>query len=343
MKDIAIAIKVGSPNSKVKLVKNTFESIRQRIGKCDWKIFICLGLSIPKEVDQFVKEYVKNDTDHFEIFLNDDVSWAEFINQAIDRSADYEYFIKAHDDIELLTPDFFHKVTSTLKSINQEVGWVSFHDIGWKKGNFSVSTRDGYYIDVLEEKSWYTRQIFQFHLFPANWTKAPTLINYGYYGIKRITNLLNIAPLPYPKPVWKIKNYKADVPDAPVRCHAPFNNFVLIKRSVLDKIGKCEEWNTKNALLVDEDWGLRCLEKNIPNIWIPTIQHEHTMGKYEGGGTRSWNIITNDSKRVDELFHKKWGFNHVPTPEDLKFIREKYKNTLIPWSSYRRSWEWDYI
>jgi len=343
MKDIAIAIKVGSPNSKVKLVRKTFDSIRQNIGNCDWKVFICLGLNISKEVDQFVKGYVQNDPDRFEIYLNADVSWAEFINMAIDISTGYEYFIKAHDDIELLTQDFFSKVTNALKSINKEVGWISFHDVGWKKGNFSVSTRDGYYIDVLEENSWYTRQIFQFHLFPANWTKAPLLINYAYYGIKRLTTLLKLPVLPYPKPVRKIRNYKLDMPTAPVRCHAPFNNFVMIKRSVLDKIGKCEEWNTYNALLVDEDWGLRCLEKNIPNIWMPGIEHIHNMGKFEGGGTRSWPIITNDAKRVDDLFYKKWGFNHVPTPEELKFIREKYQNTLIPWSSYRRSWEWEYI
>jgi hypothetical protein len=341
MKDVAIAIEVGSPNSKVKLIRKTFESIITHMGNCDWKVFICLGLHIPKKADQFVREYVKQHPDRFEIFLNAEVNWAEFINTAIDRTKDYEYFIKSHDDIELLTPDFFHKVSDILKSLNQEVGWISFHDMGWKKGDFSPSTRDGYYIDVLEENSWNTRQIFQFHLFPAHWIKAPFLINYAYYGIKRITTFFKLPCLPYPKPVKKIRNYKLDLPTAAVKCHAPFNHFVMIKRSVLDNIGKCEDWNTFNALLVDEDWGLRCLEKNIPNIWIPDIEYIHYRGKFEGGGTRSWTAITKEVKRVDELFYKKWGFHTSPTPGELKAIREKHYNNLIPWSSYRKSWEWD--
>jgi hypothetical protein len=343
MKDIAIAIKVGSPNSNPKLIKKTFDSIKNNIGGCDWKVFICLGLNIPKEANQFVREYISQNPDKFEIFLNADVSWAEFINQAIDLSSEYEYFIKAHDDIELLSTDFFQKLTNILKSINKEVGWISFHDVAWKKGNLSTSTREGYFIDALEDNSWGTQQIFQFHLFPPHWTKAPLLINYGYYGLRRITNFLKLPTLPYPKPAYKIKHYQLDMPTAPVKCHAPFNNFVLIKRSVLNKIGKCVEWNTNNALYVDEDWGLRCLEMNIPNIWIPSIEHFHNQGKFETGGTRSWNIITKDAVRVENLFYQKWGFHPIPTPEELKQIREKHQNNLIPWSSYRRSWEWDYI
>lgn len=343
MKDVAIAIEVGSPNSKIELIQKTFDSIRKNIGSCDWKVFICLGLHITKEVDQFVRGYVKQYPDRFEIFLNAEVSWATFINTAIDRSFEYEYFIKSHDDIELLTPDFFNKVIANLKSINKEVGWISFHDVGWKKGDFNPSTRDGYYIDIYHEDGWNCQQIFQFHLFPPKWTKAPFLIHYAYYGIKRLTSLLKIADFAYPKPASKIKKYRLDLPTAPVKCHAPFNHFVMIKRTVLDKIGKCEEWNTFNALLVDEDWGLRCLEKNIPNIWIPNVEYIHYRGKFEGGGTRSMTTITKDAERVLDLFYKKWGFNSIPTLEELESIKIKHKHNLIPWSSYLRSWEWDYI
>jgi hypothetical protein len=133
------------------------------------------------------------------------------------------------------------------------------------------------------------------------------------------------------------------MPDNPVKCHAPFNHFVLIDRKVLDLIGPCEDWNTPNALFVDEDWGLRCLEKNIPNIWIPDIEYIHFRGQFEGGGTRSWTAITKETERVDQLFYQKWGFHTYPSNEELEYMREKHKNNLIPWSSYRRSWEWDKI
>ena len=126
-------------------------------------------------------------------------------------------------------------------------------------------------------------------------------------------------------------------------CHAPFNHFVLIKREILELIGPCEDWGTPNAYYVDEDWGLRCLEKNIPNIWIPGIEYIHYRGKFEGGGTRSWGSITRDMQRVKDLFYQKWGFHPEPTDEELEFLREKHKNNLIPWSSYRRSWEWENI
>jgi hypothetical protein len=343
MKDLAIAIEVGSPNSTIQLVQRTFESIRNNIGNCDWKVFIMLGLNISKELDEFVNSYVKLYPRNFEIFGKAEVSWAEFINTAIELSSDYEYFTKSHDDIELLTPEFFPKVLEKVKAIKQEVGWISFHDLSWKQGNFSPSTRDGFHKDVFEDNSWHTRQIFQFHLFPPFWTRASYPAHIAYYGVRRIGRMLKLPDLPYPKPVKKISKYTLDLPTAPVICHAPFNHFVMIKRSVLDKIGKCEEWNTFNALYVDEDWGLRCLEQNIPNIWIPDIDYIHSRGKYEGGGTRSWNTITRDSERVGRLFYHKWGFNPAPAKEEINTIRQMHTKNMIPWSSYRKSWEWDYI
>jgi hypothetical protein len=342
MKDIAIALSVGSPNSSVKLVKRTFDSIKNNIGNCDWKVFICLGLNISSELDEFVKNYVKNDPSHFEVFLNEEVYWAEFINKAIDISSEYKFFIKSHDDIELITPDFYNKLNHALDKINKEVGWVSFTDIGWKFGDFSPPTRDGYYIDVLQENSWVTRKIFQFHFWPEKWTRAGFLDHYIYLFKWKINRILGFSDPKYPKPIKKINKLKPDLPVSPVKSHAPFNHFVLISRKSLEKIGKCENWQTFNALFVDEDWGLRSMELKLPNIWIPEIEYYHQRGIYEGGGTRSWITITKDVKRVEELFYQKWGFHPTPTIEELIYLREKHKDNLIPWSSFRRSWEWDY-
>ena len=272
MKDIAIAIEVGSPNSTVELVKRTFESIRNNIGLCDWKVFISIGLNIPHEVGIFVKSFVSRNNDHFEIFQEDEVSWANFINQAIELSEDYKYFIKSHDDIELITSNFYLEVTSALKKINKPVGWVSFTDIGWKYGDFGTPTRPGYYKDYMNRTHWLKRQVFQFHLFPEYWTRNIYPIHIFHKIRAKINILFGYSAPDYPKPIKRIKRFKVDLPSAPVKCHAPYNHFVLIERSVLDKIGKCEDWGTKMPVLLDEDWGLRALELGFPNIWISDIE-----------------------------------------------------------------------
>ena len=53
---------------------------------------------------------------------------ATFAIKVIEENQDYKYFIMSHDDIELITPNFFSKVTKSLD--NKQVGWVSFTDIG---------------------------------------------------------------------------------------------------------------------------------------------------------------------------------------------------------------------
>ena len=88
MKDLAIAIVVGSPTATIKLVENTFSSINKNIGSCDWKVFLCLGLNIPIKVNVFVKEYVENHKSNFEIIKEDEVSWATFANEVIDLTND---------------------------------------------------------------------------------------------------------------------------------------------------------------------------------------------------------------------------------------------------------------
>ncbi len=343
MKDVAIAIRVGSPNSSMALVKRTFDSILQNMGNCEWKIFISLGEHIKPEVEALVKEYGVKYSSNFEIFQKAEVSWANFINKAIEVSYEYRYFIKSHDDIQLLTSDFYRKVTQKLNEISKPVGWVSFTDVGWEKGDFSPAVRPGYHIDYLFEKAWERRKLFQFHFFPEHWTSAGFLTDLIFKFRNKIAQIKKKPYPAYPKPIRKIAEYSIDLPKAPVICHAPFNHFVLIERRILEKIGKCEDWNTPNALFVDEDWGLRAMQLNLPNIWIPDICYFHYRGEIKGGGTRSNGTIVLENKRVEKLFFDKWGFQTTPSPQEISMIQNKYKDTLIPWSSYRKSYEWDYV
>ncbi len=340
---VAIAIRVGSPKSKANVVKATFDSIQSNLGTTyQWKVLVSLGTYAPDDTKEMVRRYSKSDK-RISIFQEGEMSWASFINSAIGLSGDCDYFIKSHDDIEIITSNFLEKAISQVQEISRELGWISFTDIGWKRGDFSPPVRTGYHTDVYNDNAWNRKKVFQFHSFPDNWWQASPPIH-SLHRVKRFTmRKLSLPPPPYPKPLLKISLLHPDMPKAPVICHAPFNHFVMIKMKTLNSIGPCEDWGTKNALLVDEDWGLRCLARNIPNIWIPNLEYFHQRGILEAGQTRSFNLIHQDATRVDELFYEKWGFHSDPPIHEIHEIQKKFKDTMIPWSSYRNTYDWDYV
>jgi hypothetical protein len=110
--------------------------------------------------------------------------------------------------------------------------------------------------------------------------------------------------------------------------------------SKLKKIGRCVNWECYAPLLIEEDWGLRALQLCLNNIWIPDIAYSHYR---PGGGSRASPLIAREGERIQKLFFEKWGFHPGRGGEELKTVREKYKNTYIPWSIDRRSYEWEYI
>ena len=338
---IAIAIGIGSPNSQLSLVKTTINSIMANIGTNEYKLIIAIAPFIDERIKNYIYALKRDSSELVDLMPEENYYWADFINNAIDRARDYRYFIKSHDDIELLTPNFLSKVEDILGNISEPVGWASFTDKDYLNGHWSPSTRPGYHKDYLFENGWMREKLFQFHSLPDNWWRPP-LFTYAAYVIEsqlRYRLHLKSRPLPVRSREY-YENLPYDFPGAPVKCHAPFNHFVLIKMDELERIGKCEDWGTYNALLVDEDWGLRALQLGLNNVWIPDIEYVHYR---PGGGTRSWNQVIKDQERVHRLFYEKWGFHSKARVEELDFIKDKYKNTNIPWSMDRRSYDWDYI
>jgi SAM-dependent methyltransferase len=342
--DLAIAIRIGSTQSSLFLVKQTIESIEKNIGQCSYRFILSLDPTIPKEVKDYILKKQKESPERFEVFPEKTLYWAEFINEAIRSAQDCEYFIKAHDDIKLLTSDFFSKVKEILSNIQEPIAWVSFTEVGYLYGHWSPPTRPGFYKDYLEKNAWERRKMFQFHRLPENWWKPPWWKWWLYILQQRV--IVKILPqfqiFKYPE-VRLNKKYQEllDFPFGPVKCHAPWNTFVLIKTSVLNEIGPCENWQTYNALLVDEDWGLRALKLKYWNVWIPSINYLHLRPAV--GGDRSQYQIQKDAKRVHELFFKKWGFHLPPTKEELRQIELKHKDNFIPWSIGRDSYDWEHL
>lgn len=341
---VAIAIKIGSPETTLELVQTTIKSIMTNIGTDDYKIIINMSPFINKSIKDYIRYLQEEKGNLIDLMPTKDVNmyWADFINEAIDRAEGCEYFIKSHDDIDLLTPNFISIVEDKLKHITEPVGWVSFTDKDYLNGNWAPSTRVGWHKDYLFEDAWSKRTMFQFHNLPDNWFKSSFLRNCIYKLEIKIRGLFKLKACASPK---HSKEYYADLPYdmpiAPVKCHSPFNHFVLISMEKLKEIGKCENWKTYNALLVDEDWGLRALQLGLNNIWIPDIDYVHCRPDH--GGTRSWDDIVADKERVHKLFSKKWDFNYPSTIEELDFIKEKYKNTNIVWSFDKNSYDWEYI
>ena len=107
-------------------------------------------------------------------------------------------------------------------------------------------------------------------------------------------------------------------------------------------IGECENWS-EYTMMVDEDWSLRALQNNLRNVWIPSVHHLHPLRPEEiKAGHRGVDVCHAN-------FKEKWGFDtgndddpygcSIPVDE----LREKYKGTLIPWSTYRNSYDWEYV
>lgn len=117
--------------------------------------------------------------------------------------------------------------------------------------------------------------------------------------------------------------------------------FYAYRDGKLKQIGKAENWGTHAPLLVDEDWGLRALQLELNNIWIPDIEYVHWRMPH--AGTRSWPTIVNHAERVHNLFFEKWGFHSEGRAEELDFIKKEYGNTNITWSIDKRSYDWEYI
>ena len=338
---LAIAIEIGSPQSQLERVETTITSIMRNIGTDEYKLIIATTPYINEQIKGYIHTLKREKGKLIDLMPEENYYWADFINEAIDRARDCKYFIKSHDDIELLTPDFLPRVEEVLRNSREPVGWVSFTDKDYLNGHWSPSTRPGFHKDYMLEDGWSRRRLFQFHSLPEDWWR-PSLIKYYAFITERIVrHRLRLKP-PY-MPVCSREYYASlpyDFPTAAVKCHAPFNHFVLIDMDKLQEIGKCERWQTYNALLVDEDWGLRALQLGLSNIWIPDIEYIHYR---PGGGTRSWDQISIDQERVHQLFFEKWGFHSGGRVEELAFIREKYRHTNIPWSIDRMSYEWDYL
>tara|TARA_B000000557_G_scaffold250897_1_gene237648 strand:+ start:445 stop:1347 length:903 start_codon:yes stop_codon:yes gene_type:complete len=133
-----------------------------------------------------------------------------------------------------------------------------------------------------------------------------------------------------------------DLPKKSVMVHGVFSCVMLIPMKSMKIVGPCENWSLY-TMLIDEDWSLRALQNNLKNVWVPNVKHLHWLRP------QSRKVLNRYEQECHQKFENKWGYKtgKKQGPQgcsiDINDFREQYKDTLIPWSSYRNSYDWDYI
>lgn len=309
-----IALMIGSPLSTLSLVEATLNSLIKNIGTKDIQIVVGILPKIDSGIKQFVQKFQVRNRYQFHVLIQG-MSWSEFINIAMDRASGSKWFLIAHDDIELLTENFMPRVENIVQTLNEPIGWISFTDKDYINGRWASPTRPGFHKDFLFANAWRRRKIFQYHTLPEKWwTKGK---GHKYF-----------ESLPF------------DFPQAPVKCHAPFNHFILIEVEKLKQIGKCENW-CSIGLLQDLDSGLRAAKLGLFNIWIPELNYLHNRIM---NVTRSSPQINRCASYVHRCFFKKWGFHHDKrVKNEIEKLRREWGSSNVIWSLDRNSYDWEYV
>lgn len=134
-----------------------------------------------------------------------------------------------------------------------------------------------------------------------------------------------------------------DYPSRPVKIHGPMSAIMLITMDSMKKVGPCEDW-TRYTMLIDEDWSLSALKNNLWNVWNPSVYHSHPNRRNQRVSNNKWEDLAHSG------FEEKWGFD-IGDPKihnqccsiPIEEMRGMYAGTNIPWSSYRNSFDWEYL
>jgi len=326
------------PNASVNFIKKCLGSVKSNIGIDDYRLFLSVSDDVDSKIDSFIERTFDEDRIERVPFHQ---YWADVANEAIDLAAeaDCDYFVTLHDDVWITSENFLPRVDQHLDDVTEPVGWITFTDEGFLHGQPDTPpARPGFHEDYFEHET--RRRMYQFHTLEEGWWKPPL----SQWLLFRLRNKLQrtLGRDLSPPPTRSSHYYESlpyDMPEEPVKCHAPWTHLMIIKMDRLWQIGYAEHWETENTLLLDEDWGLRALEEGLFNMWIPTMGYVHG----ERGRTRSSDIIYEHRERVHNLFKEKWGYPVDIEESHLDYVESEYAGTNIPWSIGRKSYEWNYF
>ncbi len=306
MLDLIIFINSDGPNANPNFLKTTLSSIENTIGNVNYKYYFVFNAGQEKAVLNMVKGNLFKKEKILKIKRSAG-SWAAEYNLFFDSCKDLtRYIVVAHDDLVIKTKNFFNTSMNLIKGKEDKIGWITFTCDHYYRNlgkPWSVSARIGF---AKDKRKW--PYAFECHKF----TKA---------HMKQSQKYLHLLDMPQSGRLVKI--------------HAPYSCFNMVSVESMKTIGPCEDW-TLYTMLIDEDWGLSALKKNLQNIWIPDICYNHPIKEHAHRFLKEGHVG----------FIKKWGFDHSgnsPSPGKIEELKKEYKDTLIPWSAYYNSYEWQYL
>lgn len=306
MLDIIIYIKSDGENATPDSLTKTVSSIEATIGSVNYKYYFVLNKTQEATIMGLIASGII-DKDKIVKIKRSKASWASEYNLFFDECKDLtKYILTSHDDLIIRTKDFFNISVSMMKGKEKDIGWATFTcDTYYRDFGrpWGVSARYGF---AKDRHKW--PFIYECHKFDAS-----------YNG--RAKENLHLLDMPGPGKLVKI--------------HSPYSVLNLVSVEAMKKIGYCEDW-TLYTIMIDEDWGLEALRNNLCNVWITDIYYTHPLKEHPN----RW------EKEGHEGFVKKWGFDHSgdrPTPEEIEEIKQEYKDTLIPWSAYYNTYDWQYL
>jgi hypothetical protein len=305
MLDLIIFLKSDGGNANSNDLTITISSIENTIGAVNYKYYFVLNAMQEQTILDLIKLNILDQEKILEI-KNSTASWAYEYNVFFDLYKDStKYIITSHDDMIMRTSNFFNHSLELMKDKEKEIGWVTY-------------TCDTFYREfgrpwgvsvrmgfAKDYNKW--PYVYECHKFNESYTKG------------RCMKFPNMFDMPKSGTL--------------VKAHAPYTVFNLISVESMKIIGPCEDW-TPYTMLIDEDWGLTALKNNLWNIWIPDIFYTHPLVEH----ANRW------EKEAHKGFIDKWGFDEAMlSKKQIEEIREKYKDTLVPWSSYYNTYDWQYL
>ena len=86
---------------------------------------------------------------------------------------------------------------------------------------------------------------------------------------------------------------------------------------------------------------LSALKNNLWNVWVPDVFHMHPNRRSLRVSNNKWETEAHAG------LVKKWGFDTGGYPQGVSIpveeLRKEFAGTNVPWSSYRDSYDWEYL
>jgi hypothetical protein len=306
--DLIIFIKSDGENANPKDLTKTVNSLETNVGAPSYKYYFVLNAQQEKTILNMVKSGLLDKEKILKI-RKSTASWAYEYNLFFDSYKSMaRYILISHDDLVLKTKDLFNITIKLIEGV-ENIGWMTFtcdhyyRNLGKPWG---VSARMGF---AKDRKKW--PYIYECHKFDRS------------YEGKSQQHLCLL-----------------DMPESGrlVKIHATYSCFNMVSTKSMEKIGPCEDW-TPYTMLIDEDWGLETLKKNLWNVWIPDVYYIHPLNATNTHKNRH-------QKQAHSKFTKKWGFDHasdVPSRAQLEELKKEYENTLFCWSADYNTFDWQYL